>query len=108
MGLNPFQVVIVSIIIQVKKTFFPSQIVTSYVYYLRVVLIFLLLTAKQQEILVDWLNGILPELRLPVNASDDELRDILIDGSVLCQILNRLKPGSVSEVTVLYLDSLFV
>lgn len=57
------------------------------------------LAAKQQAILVDWLNGILPELRLPVNASDDELRQIFIDGSVLCQILNRLKPGSVSEVS---------
>lgn len=61
--------------------------------------IILNLTAKQQAILVDWLNGILPELRLPVNVSDDELREIFIDGSVLCQILNRLKHGSVSEVS---------
>ncbi|XP_057770575.1 kinesin-like protein KIN-14K [Salvia miltiorrhiza] len=53
--------------------------------------------AKHQASLVEWLNGVLPDLRVPANASDEELRDILIDGSVLCRILNKLKPGSVPE-----------
>lgn len=69
-------------------------------------LIFLLLplspsfssTAKQRATVVDWLNNILPNLSLPTNASDKELRAYLSDGTVLCQILNKLRPGSVVEV----------
>ncbi|KAL6579360.1 hypothetical protein OROMI_009576 [Orobanche minor] len=34
---------------------------------------------------------------MPINASDEEVRVFLIDGSILCQILNKLKPGSVTE-----------
>lgn len=60
--------------------------------------LFLCSTAKHQATLLEWLNGILPDLRMPVNASDEEIRGCLIDGSVLCRILNRLKPGSVAEV----------
>uniref|UniRef100_F6GTL1 Kinesin-like protein n=1 Tax=Vitis vinifera TaxID=29760 RepID=F6GTL1_VITVI len=40
----------------------------------------------------------LPNLNLPVKASVEELRACLIDGAVLCRFLNRLRPGSVSEV----------
>ncbi|KAK6128256.1 hypothetical protein DH2020_037994 [Rehmannia glutinosa] len=50
--------------------------------------------------LLEWLNGILPDLSLPINASDEEVRALLIDGSVLCLILNKLKPGSVTEVSL--------
>ncbi|XP_041996931.1 kinesin-like protein KIN-14K [Salvia splendens] len=52
---------------------------------------------KQQACLVEWINSVLPDLHFPANASDNELRDILIDGSVLCRIVNRIKPGSISE-----------
>ncbi|XP_038724390.1 kinesin-like protein KIN-14P isoform X3 [Tripterygium wilfordii] len=53
--------------------------------------------AKQQEILVEWLHSILPNLSLPVRASVEELRACLIDGTVLCRILRRLRPGSFNE-----------
>ncbi|KAL0318467.1 UNVERIFIED_CONTAM: Kinesin-like protein KIN-14K [Sesamum angustifolium] len=52
--------------------------------------------AKQRANLVEWLNGTL-DLSLPINASDEELRAFLVDGSIFCQILNKLKPGSVAE-----------
>ncbi|KAH6836069.1 hypothetical protein C2S53_012037, partial [Perilla frutescens var. hirtella] len=52
---------------------------------------------KHQATLLEWLNGIIPDLRFPVEASDEELRQFLIDGSVLCRILNKLKPGSIAE-----------
>lgn len=48
--------------------------------------------------MVEWFNSVLPHLNLPINASDEDLRALLIDGSVLCQLLNKLKPGSVPEV----------
>ncbi|KAL6582746.1 hypothetical protein OROMI_004824 [Orobanche minor] len=56
------------------------------------------LSTKQRATLVEWLNGLLPDLGMPINASYEEVRVFLIDGSILCQILNRLKPGSVTEI----------
>ncbi|KAH0705792.1 hypothetical protein KY285_012217 [Solanum tuberosum] len=53
--------------------------------------------AKQRAKLVEWFNSVLPHLNLPINASDEDLRALLVDGSVLCQLLNKLKPGSVPE-----------
>ncbi|XP_017972201.1 PREDICTED: kinesin-4 isoform X1 [Theobroma cacao] len=53
--------------------------------------------SKQRAVLVEWLNSILPNLSLPINASDEELRANLVDGAVLCKILNRVRPGSVNE-----------
>ncbi|KAG6424618.1 hypothetical protein SASPL_115036 [Salvia splendens] len=53
--------------------------------------------AKQHASLVEWMNAILPDLHLPANASDEEIRDVLIDGSVLCRILKKIKPGSIFE-----------
>ncbi|MCE3216440.1 hypothetical protein HAX54_006507, partial [Datura stramonium] len=53
--------------------------------------------AKQRAQLVEWLNSVLPHLSLPISASDEDLRALLVDGSVLCQLLNKLKPGSVPE-----------
>ncbi|KAG6634066.1 kinesin-like protein KIN-14J isoform X1 [Carya illinoinensis] len=47
----------------------------------------------QQTSLVEWLNGVLPHLNLPLEASEEELRAYLIDGTVLCSILNKLRPG---------------
>ncbi|XP_022754873.1 kinesin-like protein KIN-14K [Durio zibethinus] len=53
--------------------------------------------SKQRALLVDWLNTILPNLSLPTKASDEELRASLIDGTVLCKILNSIRPGSLNE-----------
>ncbi|XP_058009901.1 kinesin-like protein KIN-14K isoform X2 [Hevea brasiliensis] len=49
--------------------------------------------AKQQIVLIDWINSIVPNLNLPLKASSEELRACLIDGTVLLQILNKLRPG---------------
>lgn len=54
--------------------------------------------AKQRAGLIEWLDCLLPNLNFPINASDQELRSLLVDGTVMCQILNKLKPGSVTEV----------
>ncbi|KAJ8560599.1 hypothetical protein K7X08_022459 [Anisodus acutangulus] len=53
--------------------------------------------AKQRATLFEWINSVLPYLSLSVNASDDELRAYLVDGTILCQLLNKLKPGLVPE-----------
>ncbi|KAM7471134.1 hypothetical protein LguiA_009317 [Lonicera macranthoides] len=53
--------------------------------------------AKQRVVIIEWLCSILPDLRFPIITSDEELRAFLIDGTVLCRILNRLRPGSVTE-----------
>lgn len=47
---------------------------------------------------MQWLNSILPYLKLPPKASEDELMLCLVDGTVLCNILNTLSPGSVEVV----------
>ncbi|CAK7349727.1 unnamed protein product [Dovyalis caffra] len=48
---------------------------------------------NQRAGLVEWINSIVPEIYLPLKASSEELRACLIDGTVLLQILNRLRPG---------------
>ncbi|XP_060670239.1 kinesin-like protein KIN-14P [Ziziphus jujuba] len=53
---------------------------------------------KQRRILVEWLNSTVPNLKLPTNASDEDLRACLTGGPILCRLLNNLKPGSVNEV----------
>ncbi|XP_061955806.1 kinesin-like protein KIN-14J isoform X3 [Populus nigra] len=45
--------------------------------------------------LVEWLNHALPHLNMPLDASEEELRAYLIDGTVLCSILNKFCPGLV-------------
>ncbi|KAE8681506.1 Ribulose bisphosphate carboxylase (small chain) family protein [Hibiscus syriacus] len=52
---------------------------------------------KNREIVIEWLNSILPDLSLPTEASDEELRACLIDGTVLCETLNILRPNSPNE-----------
>ncbi|KAM3307969.1 kinesin-like protein KIN-14C isoform X2 [Capsicum chacoense] len=53
--------------------------------------------AKQRATVIEWISSLLPYLSLSVNASDEELRPYLIDGTILCQLLNKLKPGSIPE-----------
>ncbi|KAJ0047572.1 hypothetical protein Pint_16480 [Pistacia integerrima] len=54
--------------------------------------------ANQRALLVEWLNSILPHLNLPIKASDEELKACLIDGTLLSQILKRLRLVSYKEV----------
>ncbi|XP_010533671.1 PREDICTED: kinesin-like protein KIN-14G isoform X2 [Tarenaya hassleriana] len=49
---------------------------------------------KGHQSLVEWLNEMLPYLNLPWEASEEELRACLMDGTVLCGLLNQLSPGS--------------
>ncbi|EOA33281.1 hypothetical protein CARUB_v10019703mg [Capsella rubella] len=49
---------------------------------------------RGHQSLVEWLNETLPYLKLPWEASEDELRACLRDGTVLCSLLNQLSPGS--------------
>ncbi|XP_062074325.1 kinesin-like protein KIN-14J isoform X2 [Humulus lupulus] len=52
----------------------------------------------QKSSLLEWINDLLPHLCLPIEASTEELRASLIDGTVLCSILNKLCPGSLEMV----------
>ncbi|KAF5734494.1 hypothetical protein HS088_TW16G00943 [Tripterygium wilfordii] len=45
--------------------------------------------------LAEWLIYMLPHLDIPLEATEEGLRASLIDGTVLCSILNELSPGSV-------------
>ncbi|XP_045823203.1 kinesin-like protein KIN-14J isoform X2 [Trifolium pratense] len=45
-------------------------------------------------LLIEWINAVLPNFNLPLETSEEELRDCLSDGSVLCSILDKLVPGS--------------
>ncbi|CAH8382629.1 unnamed protein product [Eruca vesicaria subsp. sativa] len=49
---------------------------------------------KGHQSLVEWLNQTLPYLNLSLEASEDEVRACLRDGTVLCNLLNQLSPGS--------------
>ncbi|KAL5230965.1 hypothetical protein ABZP36_029741 [Zizania latifolia] len=50
--------------------------------------------AERRVELIEWLNALLPEYRLPLDSSDEELRELLSDGTVLCHIVNTLIPGA--------------
>ncbi|XP_062231921.1 kinesin-like protein KIN-14K [Phragmites australis] len=49
--------------------------------------------ANQRADVVEWLNSLLPEFSLPSDSSDEELRELLSDGTVLCHTVNTLIPG---------------
>lgn len=80
-----------------------STIFCYTVYQSKTLLMFFVINfaGKRRAYLVEWLNSLLPDLGLPVTASDEDLRSCLIDGTILCRILNRLRPGSVDEVDFL-------
>lgn len=48
--------------------------------------------------MIDWLAELLPEFDLPLDSSDEELREYLIDGTGLCYIAEKLMPG-IQEVS---------
>ncbi|QHO58112.1 uncharacterized protein DS421_3g87950 [Arachis hypogaea] len=49
---------------------------------------------NQLASLVMWMNAVLPNLNLPSETSEEELREWLRDGSLLCSLLDQLVPGS--------------
>uniref|UniRef100_A0ACD5W3Y6 Uncharacterized protein n=1 Tax=Avena sativa TaxID=4498 RepID=A0ACD5W3Y6_AVESA len=48
--------------------------------------------------LIDWLGGLLPDFDLPLDSSDEELREYLIDGAALCYTADKLMPGVLEGV----------
>ncbi|KAG2591562.1 hypothetical protein PVAP13_5NG491800 [Panicum virgatum] len=48
--------------------------------------------ANRRAEVIDWLGGLLPEFDLPLDSSDEELREYLIDGTALCYIAEKLMP----------------
>ncbi|CAI8619844.1 unnamed protein product [Vicia faba] len=54
---------------------------------------------KHRLVLVQWLNSLVPSLDFSTTVTDGELRASLSNGTVLCQILNKLRPGSVTMVS---------
>ncbi|KAG6501514.1 hypothetical protein ZIOFF_041395 [Zingiber officinale] len=54
--------------------------------------------AKRRSDVIEWLNSLFPGLRMPVDASEEELRARLLNGSLLCGILRRLSPGYSNEM----------
>ncbi|KAG9449121.1 hypothetical protein H6P81_009086 [Aristolochia fimbriata] len=53
--------------------------------------------AKRRANLVEWLNGLFSHLKLPLDASHEELRGCLIDGSIFYGILNWMNPAFTDE-----------
>ncbi|KAF0906815.1 hypothetical protein E2562_013215 [Oryza meyeriana var. granulata] len=49
--------------------------------------------ANRRAEVIEWLGRLLPEFDLPLDSSDEELRDYLIDGAALCYIADKLMPG---------------
>ncbi|XP_049935025.1 kinesin-like protein KIN-14C [Nymphaea colorata] len=54
--------------------------------------------ARQRAEVVEWLNGMFHSLRIPADASEEDLRRRLVDGTVLCGLMKKLNPGTASEV----------
>lgn len=48
--------------------------------------------ANRRAEVIDWLGGLLPVFDLPLDSSDEELREYLIDSTALCYIADRLMP----------------
>ncbi|KAJ8512359.1 hypothetical protein OPV22_002793 [Ensete ventricosum] len=54
--------------------------------------------AKRRSEVIEWLNSLFPGLDIPLDASEGELRERLVDGALLCGILKRFNPGSSGEI----------
>ncbi|GJN14976.1 hypothetical protein PR202_gb01859 [Eleusine coracana subsp. coracana] len=51
------------------------------------------LRANRRAEVIRWLGALFPEFSLPLDSSDEELRELLSDGTVLCHVVNTLIPG---------------
>ncbi|XP_072963056.1 kinesin-like protein KIN-14K [Typha angustifolia] len=56
---------------------------------------------NRQADAIEWLNSLFPDFDVPADASEEELREQLYDGTVLCCILNSLFPGIIEAETLL-------
>lgn len=45
-----------------------------------------------------WLNGMFATVNLPDEPSEEDLRACLSNGSILCQVMNKLNPGSIPKI----------
>jgi hypothetical protein len=69
-------------------------------YILKILNICTISTDRRAELL-DWLNGLLPDFDGPIDSSEEELRKLLYDGTVLCSVLNMLIPGIIEVLSVI-------
>uniref|UniRef100_A0A452ZKV1 Kinesin motor domain-containing protein n=1 Tax=Aegilops tauschii subsp. strangulata TaxID=200361 RepID=A0A452ZKV1_AEGTS len=46
-----------------------------------------------RAVVIKWISALIPEYGIPPDSSDEELRELLSDGTVLCRILNTPIPG---------------
>ncbi|KAI0491579.1 hypothetical protein KFK09_025839 [Dendrobium nobile] len=62
-------------------------------------------TLAKRRSLVEWLNSLFPGLDIPLEASEEEIRVLLSDGTVLCGILNQQDPGFLANQRCAYMSS---
>ncbi|XP_071680991.1 kinesin-like protein KIN-14K isoform X2 [Lolium perenne] len=60
--------------------------------------------ARRAEV-IKWLGALIPEHRLPSDSSDEELRELLGDGTVLCRLADTLIPGALEGLPGGYASS---
>ncbi|KQK05332.1 kinesin-like protein KIN-14K [Brachypodium distachyon] len=60
--------------------------------------------ARRAEV-IKWLSALIPEFRLPLDSSDEELRELISDGTALCHIVNTLIPGVLEGLSDVYASS---
>lgn len=60
--------------------------------------------ARRSDV-VAWLNNMFDALDLPDEPSEEDLRALLSDGSILCKLMNKLNPGSIPKIIYPGLDN---
>ncbi|XP_047094904.1 kinesin-like protein KIN-14K isoform X2 [Lolium rigidum] len=60
--------------------------------------------ARRAEV-IKWLGALIPEYRLPSDSSDEELRELLGDGTALCHLTDTLIPGALEGLPGGYASS---
>jgi hypothetical protein len=53
--------------------------------------------ARRRVDAVGWLRSLFPDLPLPPEATDEDLRAVLANGRLLCALLRRLLPGALLD-----------
>lgn len=54
--------------------------------------------ATRRSDVAAWLNSMSVTLNLPDDPSEEDLRACLSNGSILCQVMNKLNPGSIPKI----------
>jgi len=60
----------------------------------------IVITGARRSDVAAWLNNMFDTLHLPDEPSEEDLRACLNNGSILCKLMNKLNPGSISKVTL--------